>query len=55
MKSYWPELADRATEQTYKLPSSMHSRKVFDPFEDTSPPQSPLPSTEFTKSERMTA
>ena len=54
MKSYLAKLADRATQANVQVPSSMHSRKVFDPFEDTSPPQSPLPSTEFTKSERMT-
>jgi hypothetical protein len=53
MKSYFAKLADRATQANPQAPSSVQSRKAFDPFEITSPPQSPLPPIEAARAAGM--
>ncbi|HEY6805627.1 MAG TPA: hypothetical protein VI306_18760 [Pyrinomonadaceae bacterium] len=43
MKSYFAKLADRATLGNVTAPSAAHAPRVSDPFDETAPPQTPLP------------
>jgi hypothetical protein len=52
MKSYFAKLAVRATLANVPAPSAVYTAEVSDPFEVTSPPQSPLPPSESSNDSR---